>query len=72
MPDQQLHRVQVLHAVDRVLGTLPARTRRVFELSRIGGLTQRDIAVELGCSATLVNFMLKDAAAALAGCNAIR
>lgn len=70
-PDRQLHCMQVLHAVERILGGLPARTRHVFELSRLGGLTQRDIALQVGCSATLVNFMLRDATAALADCRAL-
>jgi RNA polymerase sigma-70 factor (ECF subfamily) len=31
-------------------------------------LTQREIARQLGCSATLVNFMLRDATQAVASC----
>ena len=68
IPDHQLHGLQVLNAIDRILGGLPSRTRHVFELYRLGGLTQRDIAQQLGCSATLVNFMLRDANDAIAGC----
>jgi RNA polymerase sigma factor (sigma-70 family) len=68
IPDQQLHGMQVMNAVDRILGGLPSRTRHVFELYRLGGLTQRDIALQLGCSATLVNFMLRDATDAIACC----
>jgi RNA polymerase sigma-70 factor (ECF subfamily) len=68
IPDHQLHGLQVLDAIDRILGGLPSRTRQVFELYRLGGLTQRDIAQQLGCSATLVNFMLRDANDAIAGC----
>ncbi|GAA5786960.1 DNA-directed RNA polymerase sigma-70 factor [Chitiniphilus shinanonensis] len=67
-PDQGIDERRVLDAIDRVLATLPPRTRLAFELYRLAGLTQRDIARQLGCSATLVNFMLRDVANALAGC----
>lgn len=67
-PDQQLHERRVVDAVDKALDTLPSRTRLVFELYRLAGLTQREIGRRLGCSATLVNFMLKDAVNALAPC----
>lgn len=56
---------RMIQAIDRVLGTLPQRTRQAFELFRLGELTQREIAARLGCSATLVNFMVKDARLAL-------
>lgn len=56
---------RMIQAVDEVLGTLPPRTRKAFELFRIGELTQRDIAEQLGCSATLVNFMVRDASLAI-------
>ena len=49
--------VQVLNALD----DLPERTRRAFELYRSGGYTQREIALQLGVSTTLVNFMIRDA-----------
>jgi len=71
LPDQQLHGLQVIDAIDRALGALPSRTRQVFELSRLAGLTQRDIARRIGCSATLVNFMLRDATQAIAPCRAL-
>ena len=68
IPDQSLHERQLLEAVAKALDTLPPRTRKVFELYRLGGLTQREIGRQLGCSATLVNFMLKDAVTALSEC----
>lgn len=71
MPEQSLHERCVLDAVDSALASLPARTRHAFELHRVSGLTQREVARELGCSATLVNFMLRDATAALAPCRAM-
>ncbi|MFC6632702.1 RNA polymerase factor sigma-70 [Microbulbifer taiwanensis] len=52
---------QELNLVARALGELPERTRRVFELYRMGGHTQREIAKMLGVSPTLVNFMIRDA-----------
>lgn len=68
IPDQSLHERQLLEAVMRALDRLPPRTRQAFELYRLGGLTQREIGRQLGCSATLVNFMLKDAVNALSDC----
>lgn len=56
---------RMIQAVDEVLGTLPPRTRQAFELFRLGEMTQRDIAERLGCSATLVNFMVRDARLAI-------
>lgn len=67
-PERVLDGRQALRVIDRVLNALPARTRQAFELNRLSGLTQREIGVRLGCSATLVNFMIKDADAALESC----
>lgn len=52
---------QQLGLVARALDQLPERTRRVFELYRVGGHTQREIAQMLDVSPTLVNFMIRDA-----------
>ncbi|CUJ48733.1 sigma-70 family RNA polymerase sigma factor [Achromobacter sp. ACM03] len=68
VPDRRFQERQVIDAIDQILGTLPPRTRRAFELYRLGGLTQREVARQMGCSATLVNFMLRDAAEAVASC----
>lgn len=51
---------QQLTLVSEALSELPERTRRVFELHRLGGLTQREIAAKLGVSTTLINFMIRD------------
>jgi len=59
--EQRLDDRRLIAAIDSALGTLPERTRKAFELFRLGDLTQREIATRLGCSATLVNFMVKDA-----------
>jgi RNA polymerase sigma-70 factor (ECF subfamily) len=52
---------QCLGVLDRALSELPERTRAAFELHRIQGMTQRDVARCLGISPTLVNFMIRDA-----------
>lgn len=52
---------QQLDLVVRALDQLPERTRKVFELYRMNGLTQREIAKMLDVSPTLVNFMIRDA-----------
>lgn len=59
---------QALQVIERVLRALPPRTRQAFELNRLGGLTQREIGARLGCSATLVNFMIKDVDQVLENC----
>lgn len=52
---------QDLRLVAEALAALPERTRGAFELHRLGGLTQREIADKLAVSTTLVNFMIRDA-----------
>ncbi|MEO3714087.1 sigma-70 family RNA polymerase sigma factor [Roseateles flavus] len=52
---------------DSLLATVPERARWAFERHRLYGLSQREIAVELGVSATLVNFMVKDVMVVLSG-----
>ncbi len=59
---------QALALAADALARMSARTRRAFELHRFEGCTQRDVARELGVSATLVNFMIRDADAALNAC----
>ena len=55
-----IHR-QTLQAVAAALAELPDRTRWAFEMHRIRGLSQKEIARILGVSPTLVNFMIRDA-----------
>nr|WP_163500602.1 sigma-70 family RNA polymerase sigma factor [Halomonas socia] len=50
-----------LRLVSRAMNSLPTRTRRAFELYRMAGYTQREVAEQLGVSTTLVNFMIRDA-----------
>ena len=60
-PEASAINMQQLRLVADALGKLPERTRRAFELYRLGGHTQREIADQLDVSATLVNFMIRDA-----------
>lgn len=64
-------RRMMLERIEVALAALPPRTRFVFELYRLEGRTQREIAKIVGVSATLVNFMIKDVMTALAGCRDI-
>lgn len=68
VPERGIDARRALQEVSEVLQALAPRTRQAFELSRLSGLTQREIGRHLGCSATLVNFMIKEADAALAKC----
>lgn len=52
---------ETLKIVDTALSQLPTRTRYAFEMYRIHGVQQKDIAKNLGVSPTLVNFMIRDA-----------
>ena len=54
-------RCQALRIVMAALQELPERTRHAFELHRLEGVSQRDIAERLKVSPTLVNFMVRDA-----------
>ena len=55
-----IHKQRLL-LVANAMARQPERTQLAFELHRLGGLTQREIADRLGISVTLVNFMLRDA-----------
>lgn len=52
---------RVLESIADALGELPSRTRYAFEMYRLHGVPQKDIAKELEVSPTLVNFMIRDA-----------
>lgn len=52
---------QVLELITEALDKAPERTRYAFEMHRIHGVQQREIAQQLGVSPTLVNFMIRDA-----------
>ncbi|TXI40530.1 MAG: sigma-70 family RNA polymerase sigma factor [Nitrosomonas sp.] len=57
-PEAYLMHYQDLNLVMKALNKLPDRTRRVFELYRIEGYTQRMIAEELHISVSLVNILI--------------
>lgn len=50
-----------LETIASALSELPPRSRYAFEMYRLHGVPQKDIAKELGVSPTLVNFMIRDA-----------
>ncbi|AWK88514.1 RNA polymerase factor sigma-70 [Azospirillum thermophilum] len=52
---------QLLQTLESALADLPERTRYAFEMHRIHGHSQKDIAATLGVSPTLVNYMIRDA-----------
>ena len=54
-----------LENIADALTELPQRTRYAFEMYRLHGVPQKDIAKELGVSPTLVNFMIRVCAGAL-------
>ncbi|HEE4993110.1 RNA polymerase sigma factor [Agrobacterium tumefaciens] len=49
-PDKVVHHRQRLATVDRALSELPEKTRRAFELYRLGDMTISEVADELGLS----------------------
>lgn len=52
---------EALGTVVQALASLPERTQWAFEMYRIRGVPQKDIAAMLDVSPTLVNFMIRDA-----------
>jgi RNA polymerase sigma factor (sigma-70 family) len=64
-PERYAINRQNLRIIEQALDELPDRTRRAFEMYRLGDLTQREIGQRLGVSAALVNAMIRDATEAL-------
>lgn len=60
-PERAAIERQQLRRVAGVLASLPERTRRVFEMCRLEGHSQRDIAESFGISPTMVHLLLRDA-----------
>lgn len=60
-PETLVSDQQLLERVSGALADLPERTRYAFEMSRIHGMKQKDIARELGVSAPLVSAMIREA-----------
>lgn len=66
-PEREVSSQNELQAVSRALAQLPQRTRRAFEMHRLGGLTLQQVAVELGVSTALVHQLVHDALRQLHG-----
>lgn len=60
-PCLHLEICDTLRSVLAALDELPPRTKRVFELNRLHGVAQKDIAREMNVSTTLVNLMVQRA-----------
>lgn len=60
-PEELVSDQQMLELIAGALAELPERTRRAFEMHRIHGMKQKDIAQALGVSTALVNGMIRDA-----------
>ncbi|MGC4060244.1 MAG: sigma-70 family RNA polymerase sigma factor [Aquabacterium sp.] len=67
-PEQHAISCQNIAIVDAALSKLPERTRKAFELYRLAGLTQRDIALEMALSIGTVNGLIQEALGALMDC----
>lgn len=65
-PERQVMAQEELRDLIAVVEALPAQTRRVFKRNRFDGLTQREIAAELGISQTAVEKHVRKALARLA------
>lgn len=60
-PEEQISDQQLLERIADALDGLPERTRKVFEMSRIHGMKQREIAETLGISPALVSALINEA-----------
>ncbi|MFI8744030.1 sigma-70 family RNA polymerase sigma factor [Pseudomonas sp. NPDC077186] len=59
-PEQVVGGQQALRQLLAALAELTPRMRRVFTLSQLDGLTQREVATTLGASPALINLILRD------------
>lgn len=64
-PDRVAQDRRAICMIDQRLSSLPERTQVAFQLYRLEGLTQRDIAAQMGCSLGLVNRLISEADEAL-------
>ena len=60
-PEASYSDTQTLNQINAALAELPKRTRYAFERHRLHGISQKEIAIELNVSNTLVHFMIRDA-----------
>lgn len=59
-PEDSVEGSRSLRQVMQTLSDLPGRMQNVLVMTRLEGLTQREVARRLDVSPTLVNFMLRD------------
>lgn len=59
-PEQTVGGQQAVRQLLDALAELTPRMRRVFKLSQLDGLTQREVAIQLGASPALINLILRD------------
>lgn len=59
-PEQAVGGQQAVRQLLAALAELTPRMRRVFTLSQLDGLTQREVATQLGASPALINLILRD------------
>lgn len=59
-PEDSVDGVRSLRQVMETLSNLPGRMQKVLVMTRLEGMTQREVARQLDVSPTLVNFMLRD------------
>lgn len=60
-PARMMRDRQVVGMIEKALAALSPRTRVAFQLYRLEGLTQRDIAAHMGCALGLVNRLIAEA-----------
>ncbi|TFY93444.1 sigma-70 family RNA polymerase sigma factor [Pseudomonas nabeulensis] len=60
-PEREVSNQNELETISRALAQLPERTRRAFEMHRLGGFTLQQVAAELGVSTALVHQLVHDA-----------
>lgn len=60
-PEREVSSQNELQVIACALAQLPERTRRAFEMHRLGGLTLQQVGAELGVSTALVHQLVHDA-----------
>lgn len=63
-PEARLLILEALHRIDAMLASLPIRTRHIFVLAQIDGLTYQQVADQLGTSLITVKRHMRTAFAA--------
>jgi RNA polymerase sigma factor (sigma-70 family) len=53
-PEDQANACSELNQIERLMANLPTRCRRIFEMRKIDGLSQREIAEKMGISESVV------------------